>query len=462
MLFDIASVITALLPTHVKLPEAFSPIPTKINPETFLANSKLQRIPFDEKIPAEKNLTGTKELLTHSDSSEIDSFLLNGKRIFATIPDKADPSRLNLYDRKEDGTMEIRKVIPLVNQEGLPYALNTIDTEAIRFFQKDGKTFALIASEGESIGYDNAKKLGKLGPEECKRDPKVYLAELVLENGEPTKLQVQKEIPTPKRFRHQVEINTADPKLTKEIGGPRANGSFESITVSPDGKKAFLITEFPLVEDGDMATTKAGSFSRCLEIDLESGSTKEYAYKLEQVTPSAKAKEFLDKGHKIANEENGVVSIVNDPFDKNSYFVMERSFLRIVDKTEKDKDGRPVTLFAENSIRIYRVTKEESTTEVSKKDSLQDGNFTTMKKQPYLDFKDLNKLFSDQGVDADTKKTVAVDNYEGMTLLYNATKKCWEFICVTDNNSNKTNQGGTQILTIPLKEDSNKIENKAN
>lgn len=459
MLFDLNSVTTqvqvvlkAILPAQ--LPEAFPPIPTKIDPKTFLANSKLQRIPFDEKIPDEKNLTG--KPVTHSDASEIDSFKLkNGQRIFATIPDKANPSRLNLYDRNENGRMEIRRVIPLLNEKGLSYEDGSIDTEAIRFFQKDGKTFAVITSEGESRGHDKAKDKNtskedslKITAEERKRNPKVYLAELIIENGEPTKLQVQKEIATPERYRHQVEVDPNDPKKTKDIKGPRANGSFESIAVSPDGKRAFLITEFPLVEDGDMATTKSESLARCLEIDLESGSTKEYAYKIDRVIPSAKAQELIDQKHKIANEENGVVSIVNDPFNKDAYFVAERSFLRIT-----DKDNPANTLFAENSIRIYRVTKDERTTEVSNKESLKDGDFTPIKKELYLDFKNLNELFSKEGIDADTNKPVSVDNYEGMTLFYNVAEKCWEAIFITDNNSNKKIQGGTQVLSVQLKND---------
>lgn len=440
-----AALLAPIITAQTKLPPAIAQIPEKLKPTATLSNSNLEVMPFNKEIPAEKNHTSSKGTLAHSDASEIDSFKLNDKKYFVTIPDKANPSRINIYLRNEKGIMEIDKVIPLLDSNGKEFTEGTIDTEAIRFYEKDKKIFAIITSEGESLGYDKAKKDGSVPAEARTRDPKIYIAELLTDNNQASALKVTDEIKTPDRYKHQVKVDEKDPTKTIDLKGPRANGSFESVAIDEKGSKAFLITEFPLVQDGKMADTKNAGISRCLEIDIATGKTKEHSYHLDQIIPSNKAQTLIEQGNKIANEENGVVSIVKIPGKENQYLVMERSFLRITDKDDPKK-----TLHAENSIRIFKIDTTNAS-DVSKIEGLTNANSIAVKKELYLDFKDLDKLFSDKGINPDTKKLTAIDNFEGMKLNYNQEKANWELICVTDNNSNQKNQGGTQFLTISLK-----------
>ncbi|GGA90689.1 hypothetical protein GCM10011491_18280 [Brucella endophytica] len=61
--------------------------------------------------------------------------------------------------------------------------------------------------------------------------------------------------------------------------GIRNNLSFESLTISSDGKTLLVGTENALVQDGGMATLSEGSRARIIAFDISSGEVKaEYAY----------------------------------------------------------------------------------------------------------------------------------------------------------------------------------------
>lgn len=399
--------------------------------------STLQLVPFDATIK-QGDLK-----IPHSDLSEIDYLEINGQRKFAGLPDKANPGRLHIYNQGTNGELEIENVALLLDKNGKTFENGTIDPESIRFYKdQNGKQLAIITSEGESIAYDKAKDKGtsvedakKISAEDRARVPKIYVCELKISiDGKIEALQVFDEIDYPEHYKPKSAIDPNDPKKTIDLYGARANGSFESSLVTKDGKLV-LITEFPLVQDSAIADINQGGLSRFLSIGLNNNKeTKEYAYSLDKIPVTTKAQKLIEAGHKIANQENGVVSIYEDPKKPGSYLVMERSFLRITDKDDPKKN-----LFAENSIRIYRTSVTSAATDVTGVKELQGKSIDPLKKELALDFKDLESKFKEQNV--------RPDNFEGFTIYQEGDSLYLR--AVSDNNSN-ANQGATQILKIKL------------
>lgn len=105
---------------------------------------------------------------------------------------------------------------------------------------------------------------------------------------------------------------------------------------------------------------------------------------------------------------------------------------------------------AENQVKIF-VVNTNTATEVSDIDNLTNAPITPVDKELYININDLAQVYEQYGINPDTNMKARVDNFEGMTLNFNTENKSWELILVTDNNSNKKYQGGTQFLTIKLK-----------
>ena len=52
----------------------------------------------------------------------------------------------------------------------------------------------------------------------------------------------------------------------QQTKGARGNAGFESLTLTPDGKRLFTAAETPLVQDGEPASLEAGTDTRVLEL----------------------------------------------------------------------------------------------------------------------------------------------------------------------------------------------------
>lgn len=83
---------------------------------------------------------------------------------------------------------------------------------------------------------------------------------------------------------------SADPieENSKNSVGRQANGGFEGLALTPDGKKLFAFTQRPLLQDS-LATAedpkkRLGIHNRILELDVQSGATREFVYPLEHST----------------------------------------------------------------------------------------------------------------------------------------------------------------------------------
>lgn len=70
--------------------------------------------------------------------------------------------------------------------------------------------------------------------------------------------------------------------------GRQANGGFEGLALTPDGKKLFAFTQRPLLQDNqpnaEDPKKRLGIYNRFLEIDAQSGATREFVYPLEHST----------------------------------------------------------------------------------------------------------------------------------------------------------------------------------
>lgn len=70
--------------------------------------------------------------------------------------------------------------------------------------------------------------------------------------------------------------------------GRQANGGFEGLTLTSDGKKLFAITQRPLLQDSqpnaEDPKKRLGIYNRIVEIDVQSGATREFVYPLENST----------------------------------------------------------------------------------------------------------------------------------------------------------------------------------
>ncbi|MFA7061814.1 MAG: esterase-like activity of phytase family protein [Pedobacter sp.] len=72
-------------------------------------------------------------------------------------------------------------------------------------------------------------------------------------------------------------------ELGSNSSGRQANRGMEGLAISPDGTKLFGMMQNALIQDHalDSGLSRIGRYNRMLEIDLMTGATKEYAYKLE-------------------------------------------------------------------------------------------------------------------------------------------------------------------------------------
>jgi hypothetical protein len=91
-------------------------------------------------------------------------------------------------------------------------------------------------------------------------------------------------LPVPAAFRPlRLSRNPAEELPPSNTRGRQPNRGFEGLAISPDGQKLYAITQGPLIQDNalDAAGKRVGRFCRILEISLQDGKTRQFAYPLD-------------------------------------------------------------------------------------------------------------------------------------------------------------------------------------
>lgn len=204
---------------------------------------------------------------------------------YAISDDRSENAPARFYKLKLaiDGSgmqsLDILETVTLLDKAGKPFALKDVDPESIRFNTATGTIY--WSSEGDRNGRPFVG--------EAKTDGS-FIREFALPEAY---------IPDEGRTR-----------------GIRNNLSFESLTITPDGKTLLAGTENALVQDGDKATLDHGSRSRIIAFDLASGNvTAQYAYDTGPIFTKATEPPFWN--------DNGMSEFVADG---NDLLTVERSF----------------------------------------------------------------------------------------------------------------------------------------
>ncbi|MEJ5022565.1 esterase-like activity of phytase family protein [Ochrobactrum vermis] len=204
---------------------------------------------------------------------------------YAISDDRSEKAPARFYKLKLaiDGSgvrsLDIVEAVTLLDKTGKPFMPKDVDPESIRFNAATGTIF--WSSEGN--------KNGRPFIGEAKTDGS-FVREFALP-----------------------EAYVPDQGKTRGI---RNNLSFESLTVTPDGKTLLAGTENALIQDGDKATLDHGSRSRIIAFDLASGNvTAEYAYDADPIFTRATLPPFWN--------DNGMSEFVADG---NNLLTVERSF----------------------------------------------------------------------------------------------------------------------------------------
>ncbi|MCF6401774.1 esterase-like activity of phytase family protein [Chitinophaga filiformis] len=194
--------------------------------------------------------------------------------------------------------------------------------------------------------------------------------------------------------------------------GPRRNGVFEGIGITPDGRCMFVSLEEPRYEDGPRADLRdTTAYTRIIKYDLHTRQPiAQYAYKLEAVAHPA----VPDSAFRV----NGISDIL--ALSETQLLVMERSFS---------------TGVKSNTIRVF-IADLQHATDIKTVNSLRETtHFTPGKKKLLLNFDELDTF---------------VDNVEGMTfgpILANGHRS---LIFVVDNNFDKREE--TQFYIFEVKQ----------
>ena len=92
----------------------------------------------------------------------------------------------------------------------------------------------------------------------------------------------------PAKFRPtKLSADPLEENSTNSVGR-QANGGFEGLALTPDGKKLLAFTQRPLLQDSqpnaEDPKKRLGIHNRILELDVQSGATREFVYPLEHST----------------------------------------------------------------------------------------------------------------------------------------------------------------------------------
>lgn len=259
-----------------------------------------------------------------------------------------DP-RENIYyaisdDRSENAPARFYKLKLAIDGSGVQ-SLDVLET--VKLLDKAGKSFALKDVDPESIRFNVATGT-------------IYWSSEGDKNGRP----FIGEAKTDGSFIREFALPEAYIPDEGKTRGVRNNLSFESLTITLDGKTLLAGTENALTQDGDKATLDHGSRSRIIAFDLASGNvTAEYAYDTDPIFTKATLPPFWN--------DNGLSEFVSDG---NDLLTVERSFAMGV--------GNRITLYrasfdGASNVKDVPSLANQSVTSLSKKLFLQlnEGDF---------------------------------------------------------------------------------------
>ncbi|MBK24226.1 MAG: hypothetical protein CME70_09525 [Halobacteriovorax sp.] len=189
--------------------------------------------------------------------------------------------------------------------------------------------------------------------------------------------------------------------------GPRNNMAFESLGITKEGKYLFTGTEDTMVQDGELTSLSKPGVIRIARFKRKDAGfvfNDEFAYPLEKI-PAI-------EGHSETRGVNGLVEIV--PMSKNHFFTMERAW------TPENR---------KQTIKIFKVTIESDSTDVSSISSLKGSKYRPVKKVLIADLDDYIPLLT-----AGKKK---LDNIEGLALGPKLKNGNHTLIVISDDNFNK-------------------------
>lgn len=211
------------------------------------------------------------------------------------------------------------------------------------------------------------------------------------------------------RFVHSFPVPVSFHMKATE-NGPRRNGGFEGLGLTPDGRYLFVSLEEPRYEDGPRAGLKdTTAYVRILKYDLHTRQAiAQYAYKLEPVAhPAIPAGDF---------SINGISDVL--VLSETQLLVVERSFSTGV------KDC---------TIRVFTANLSPASN-VSRYNSLQTTkSFTPVQKKLLFNFETLHTY---------------IDNIEGVTFGPRLPDGSRSLVFVADNNFEKKEETQFYIFKI--------------
>ena len=227
--------------------------------------------------------------------------------------------------------------------------------------------------------------------------------------------QFLRSLPVPDRF---------VPEVTgPQTRGARGNASFESLTLSPDGRRLFTGTETALVQDDTPATFETGTNGRILEYVARGGNFEpaaDYIYPIDSIEKPS---------HEPGASINGLVDLL--ALSRTTLLALERSYVQ-------DK-ANPQT--GTNRIRIYRVALAGAT-DVSKMDSIKgQPGIVPATKTLLLDLSQVSGLSPDL-------LATRLDNFEGLSFGPRLPDGRATLVLVSDDNFNPTQRTWFLMFSI--------------
>lgn len=262
----------------------------------------------------------------------------------------------------------------------------------------EGQTFTPLSLDPEGIALTRNNTLYISSEGDASRGIAPFVNQFSL-----TGKQLQA-LPIPEKFLPTAEL------------GVRPNLAFESLTIVPNQRFLYTATENAIVQDGDEATTTAGSPVRILQYNLISGQPeKEFLYFTDPVAAAPNPPGSFST--------NGLVELLS--LGKGRFLSLERAFSTGVG----------------NTIKLYQVSLQGAE-DISRIESLKNTDLSKIKaadKKLLLDLADLN---------------IPLDNIEGLTFGSCLSNGRRSLIIISDNNFSPTQI--TQILAFSVRTEPNR------
>lgn len=192
--------------------------------------------------------------------------------------------------------------------------------------------------------------------------------------------------------------------------GVRANGGFESLTMSPDFRALYTANELPLAQDADDAVVAQGGgqvrllrYARS-ETGMGYAPQQQFAYEIAPLEPTSFKPQLV---------VNGLVELL--ALRDGELLALERAFVQAADPQQSI-----------NRVRIYRISLSGAT-DVSLVNSLKTGSHKPVKKTLIVDLAGL------QGLSPALRQ---LDNFEALTFIPAGPGGGRLLMVASDNNFN--------------------------